>query len=223
LSSGLSSGLPSGASCRTNVISQLVCMMYNVDLARLIVDKLVSDGGLRQRATANDAASIANIRRNGWDPACGTLCCIELKWTDEEWKKICQDHNLPMETVPPILLQDSIPQDEWTVSRQVDMSVDKLGPEQIIFKLRKFILCDGNHRISGLQQLKVRSQLFLLTHPPTPSLRHHTYVRSQHRSIRIVRPAPWIFTRTTQTIGRSRRRCPSSSCCTTTPNAGTTS
>lgn len=194
------------------------------------MDKLVSDGGLRQRETSNDSASIDNICRNGWDPACGTMCCVEMKWTKDEWDNLLQTHGLPEETYPPRLLQEIVKEEDWNVGIQVDMANLDRQPQvilteedQVIFKLRKFIMCDGNHRISGLQQLKV--QLFLLTHPPTPSLCHHTYVRSQHRSIRIVRPAPCNFTRKTSQpqIGRSRRRCPSSSCCTSTPNAQTTS
>jgi hypothetical protein len=160
-------------------------MLNNVPLKDLIVDKLVSDGGLRQRETSNDSASIDNICRNGWDPACGTMCCVETRWTDDEWANIIKTHGLPEEAVPPRLIQDMVAEEDWDVGIQMDMSNEALTEED---KLRKFIMCDGNHRISGLQQLKV--QLFLLTHQPTPSLCHHTYVRSQHRSIRIVRPAP---------------------------------
>jgi len=178
-------------------------MMHNVDLDMLIVDKLVSDGGLRQRETSNDSASIENIRRNGWDPACGTLCCIELEWTKEEWEAVCAERGLPVDTEPPQLLQDSIPQDEWTVSKQIDMSVADAGAEadadadagavavaapdadadadaKVVFTLRKLIMCDGNHRITGLQQLKVRLQSYSPTHSLTLSPHVHALTTPSH-------------------------------------------
>ena len=89
-------------------------------------------------------------------PTTATMCVCEVRWTDAEWKEIC-DRNRGDDAsdeeeyqYPPIprLLQEIIPRDEWSTQNFKDYK----DFEQ---QNRKFIMVDGNHRVWCLQMLRV--------------------------------------------------------------------
>jgi hypothetical protein len=136
------------SSKRTEVASKIIAALQHVPLRRLVVDKQFSNGGLRQRALRRDAESAHSIRRLGWDNGLATMVCIEVGYSDEEWKKELELAGLPAGTKQPPKLMDTIERNQWGSLETIDFR--KLST---IERLRKFIMVDGNHRIWVLQNL----------------------------------------------------------------------
>ena len=133
-------------------------MITQTPMEQLCAGGSIGEGGFRQRAVASFGASVIEtlIRDNGFNVMAGNFAIQELPYTQEELLELKAEGLLPEDFDPPAMLSSMRPANAPVGSWIIDATDPTLR-----MKDRRFVVIDGNNRITALVNLTSETPDFL--------------------------------------------------------------